>query len=161
MQKQYPGATFCFRMASPTPKNRQNPTPQSVKNDFCKNVVFAIPPMQKMYPGAIFCFRMAYPTPKNLLNSIPQSLKNGLYKCCFCNTFHANNVSGSNILLPDGLPNTKKSTKCNPTILKKTISVKMLFLRYPPCNNCIREQHFASRWPPKHQKNDQIQPHNL
>ena len=80
MQKQSPGATFCFRMASPTPKNRQNATPQSQKNDFCENVVFAIPSIQKMYPGATFCFRIASPTPKNLQKSIPQSLKNDFLK---------------------------------------------------------------------------------
>ena len=53
--------------------------------------------------------------------------KRFLQKCCFCNTFHANNVSGSNILLPDGLPNTKKSTTCNPTIFKKRFLQKGCF----------------------------------
>jgi len=78
--KMYPGATCCFRMASATPKNQQNSTPQSLKNDFCKNVVFAIPSMQKMYPGATFCFRMASPTPKNRQNPTPQSVKNDFCK---------------------------------------------------------------------------------
>jgi hypothetical protein len=67
-------------MASPTPKNRQNATPQSKKNDFCENVVFAIPSIQKMYPGATFCFRIASPTPKNLKKSNPQSKKNDLFE---------------------------------------------------------------------------------
>ena len=80
MQKQYPGATFCFRMASPTPKNLQNATPLSQKKISVKTVVFAIPSIQKMYPGATFCFRIASPTPTNLQKSIPQSLKNDFFE---------------------------------------------------------------------------------
>ena len=71
IQKMYPGATFCFRIASPTPTNLQKSIPQSSKNDFFKDVVFAIPSMQKMYSGAVWAAFCKGWGPKYLLLATP------------------------------------------------------------------------------------------